>query len=78
MEITNAKKMLEQLHVANVLSKKFGEWLLSNEAKFSRIVTYSPEHKEKYYTIHNSDGEFTMEDMLHMYHHEVNKDYIHK
>jgi len=78
MEITNAKKMFEQLHVANILSKKFGEWLLSNEAKFSRIVTYSPEHKEKYYTINSADSEFTMEDMLHMYHHEVNKSHIHK
>jgi hypothetical protein len=78
MEITNAKKMFEQLHVANILSKKFGEWLLSNEAKFSRIVTYSPEHKEKYYTINSSDGEFTMEDILNMNHHEVNKKYIHK
>ena len=78
MEITNAKKMFEQLHVANILSKKFGEWLLSNEAKFSRIVTYSPEHKEKYYTINSADSEFTMEDMLHMYHDEVNKNHIHK
>lgn len=78
MKITNAKEMLEQLHVANILSKKFGEWLLSNEAKFSRIVTYSPEQKENYYTINGSDGEFTMEDMLHMYHHEVNKPFFNK
>lgn len=78
MKITNAKEIFEQLHVANILSKKFGEWLLLNEAKFSRIVTYSPEHKEKYYTINSSDGEFTMEDMLHMYHHEVNKPFFNK